>query len=221
MSNTADIIRAKIYNAIVEQRLPPGTKPGEKSLCEIFGVSRTLIRRLANDHVMESRPHRGDLRCLPGSLSPDFRFGGIEQRLDCLSQPAGNRPMLRQQGGGMHAGALPALLRDGLGVQLAAVLRLGHLALKHGQLGSQRGHPRQHPHAAPRRQSSAHCVRPVGLIRATKLLMQLGVQLARARSQLVDLGGHSGPGVGQCGHLGRPSMARLLDGTDLLIRTKR
>jgi Bacterial regulatory proteins, gntR family len=68
MSNTADIIRAKIYNAIVEQRLPPGTKLGEKSLWKIFGVSRTLIRRLANDHVVESRPHRGDLRCLPGSL---------------------------------------------------------------------------------------------------------------------------------------------------------
>jgi hypothetical protein len=59
MSNTADIIRAKIYNAIVEQRLPPGTKLGEKSLWKIFGVSRTLIRRLANDHVVESRPHRG------------------------------------------------------------------------------------------------------------------------------------------------------------------
>ena len=49
MSNTAGIIRAKIYNAIVEQRLPPGTKLGEKSLWKIFGVSRTLIRRLAND----------------------------------------------------------------------------------------------------------------------------------------------------------------------------
>ena len=61
--NIADIIHAKIYDAIVEQRLPPGTKLGEKSLCEIFGVSRTLIRRalqrLANEHVVESRPHRG------------------------------------------------------------------------------------------------------------------------------------------------------------------
>jgi DNA-binding GntR family transcriptional regulator len=63
MSSTADTIHAKIYDAIVEQRLPPGTKLGEESLCEIFGVSRTLIRRvlqrLANEHVVESRPHRG------------------------------------------------------------------------------------------------------------------------------------------------------------------
>jgi DNA-binding GntR family transcriptional regulator len=63
MSSTADIIHARIYDAIVEQRLPPGTKLGEESLCEIFGVGRTLIRRvlqrLANEHVVESRPHRG------------------------------------------------------------------------------------------------------------------------------------------------------------------
>jgi DNA-binding GntR family transcriptional regulator len=63
MSSTADIIHATIYEAIVEQRLPPGTKLGEESLGEIFGVSRTLIRRvlqrLANEHVVESRPHRG------------------------------------------------------------------------------------------------------------------------------------------------------------------
>jgi DNA-binding GntR family transcriptional regulator len=63
MPSTAEIIHAKIYDAIVEQRLPPGTKLGEESLCEIFGVGRTLIRRvlqrLANEHVVESRPHRG------------------------------------------------------------------------------------------------------------------------------------------------------------------
>jgi hypothetical protein len=46
MSNTPDIIHTKIYNAIVEQRLPPGTKLREKSLWKIFGVSRMLIRRV-------------------------------------------------------------------------------------------------------------------------------------------------------------------------------
>jgi DNA-binding GntR family transcriptional regulator len=63
MSATADAIHAKIYGAIVEQLLPPGTKLGEESLGEIFGVSRTLIRRvlqrLASEHMVESRPHRG------------------------------------------------------------------------------------------------------------------------------------------------------------------
>ncbi len=63
MSSTVDRIHTKIYDAIVEQQLPPGTKLGEESLCEIFGVSRTLIRRvlqrLAGEHVVETLPHRG------------------------------------------------------------------------------------------------------------------------------------------------------------------
>jgi DNA-binding GntR family transcriptional regulator len=63
MSATADAIHAKIYDAIVEQRLPPGTKLGEESLGEVFGVSRTLIRRvlhrLASEHMVELWPHRG------------------------------------------------------------------------------------------------------------------------------------------------------------------
>ena len=63
MSKTADAIHTEIFDAIVEQRLPPGTKLGEKALCEIFGVSRTLIRRvlqrLANEHMVASQPHRG------------------------------------------------------------------------------------------------------------------------------------------------------------------
>jgi DNA-binding GntR family transcriptional regulator len=63
MSVTADAIHATIYGAIVEQLLPPGTKLGEEALCEIFGVGRTLIRRvlqrLASEHVVESWPHRG------------------------------------------------------------------------------------------------------------------------------------------------------------------
>jgi DNA-binding GntR family transcriptional regulator len=63
MSATADAIHAKIYWAIVEQLLPPGTKLGEESLCAIYGVGRTLIRRvlqrLASEQVVSLRPHRG------------------------------------------------------------------------------------------------------------------------------------------------------------------
>jgi DNA-binding GntR family transcriptional regulator len=63
MSATANAIHARIHAAIVEQLLPPGTKLGEEALCEIFGVSRTLIRRvlqrLASEHMVELWPHRG------------------------------------------------------------------------------------------------------------------------------------------------------------------
>lgn len=53
----------RIYRAIVEQRLPPGTKLGEETLCEVFHVSRTRIRRvllsLSNKNIVELRPNRG------------------------------------------------------------------------------------------------------------------------------------------------------------------
>lgn len=45
-SGTQDeIVYAHIFDAILEQRLAPGTKLSEEALGEIFGVSRTIIRR--------------------------------------------------------------------------------------------------------------------------------------------------------------------------------
>ena len=35
----------QIFEAVVEQRLPPGTKLSEAALCEAFGVGRMRIRR--------------------------------------------------------------------------------------------------------------------------------------------------------------------------------
>jgi DNA-binding GntR family transcriptional regulator len=56
-------IYERIYGAIIEQRLPPGTKLGEESLCELFGVSRSRIRkvlyRLGNESVVVLVPNRG------------------------------------------------------------------------------------------------------------------------------------------------------------------
>ncbi len=40
-----DIVYGHIFDAILEQRLPPGTKLSEEAMGEIFGVSRTIIRR--------------------------------------------------------------------------------------------------------------------------------------------------------------------------------
>ena len=56
-----DIVYAHIFDAILEQRLAPGTKLSEEALGEIFGVSRTIIRRalsrLAHEGVL--LPERG------------------------------------------------------------------------------------------------------------------------------------------------------------------
>ncbi len=57
-----DIVE-RIFEAVVEQRLPPGTKLSESALCEAFGVGRMRIRRslllLSSREVVELRTNRG------------------------------------------------------------------------------------------------------------------------------------------------------------------
>ena len=59
----ADAIHQRVLLAIVEHRLPPGTKLGEERLAQVFGVSRTQIRqvleRLAHDSIVTVQPNRG------------------------------------------------------------------------------------------------------------------------------------------------------------------
>jgi len=61
--NSQDEIYDKIYVAILEHRLHPGTKLVEERLADIFGVSRARIRevlaRLAHEQIVELYPQRG------------------------------------------------------------------------------------------------------------------------------------------------------------------
>lgn len=58
-----DDIVERIFEAIIDQRLPPGTKLSEAALCEAFGVGRMRIRQslllLASQQVVEILPNRG------------------------------------------------------------------------------------------------------------------------------------------------------------------
>jgi DNA-binding GntR family transcriptional regulator len=53
----------RMISAILDHRLPPGTKLGEDKLAAAFGVSRTRVRpvlvRLANEQVVTLIPNRG------------------------------------------------------------------------------------------------------------------------------------------------------------------
>ena len=53
----------RIYDAVLEQRLPAGLKLSESALCEAFGTGRMRIRRslllLASQDVVELHPNRG------------------------------------------------------------------------------------------------------------------------------------------------------------------
>lgn len=62
-------IHDRIVNAITEQRLTPGTKLREEQLCQIFGVSRTRIRKvlqhLKYEQLIEIHANRGALVAQP------------------------------------------------------------------------------------------------------------------------------------------------------------
>ncbi|ALU59897.1 MULTISPECIES: GntR family transcriptional regulator [Pseudomonas syringae group] len=64
-----DIVYEHVFDAILEQRLAPGTKLSEEALGEIFGVSRTIIRRalsrLGHEGVVLLRPNRGAVVASP------------------------------------------------------------------------------------------------------------------------------------------------------------
>ena len=53
----------RIFEAVIDQRLPPGTKLSESALCEAFGVGRMRIRRslllLASREIVDLHSNRG------------------------------------------------------------------------------------------------------------------------------------------------------------------
>ncbi|MEO8935928.1 MAG: GntR family transcriptional regulator [Burkholderiaceae bacterium] len=60
---TVDEIVEKVYTAILEHRLAPGTKLGEDRLASIFSASRARVRevlaKLANERLVDLIPQRG------------------------------------------------------------------------------------------------------------------------------------------------------------------
>ncbi|MEO8545286.1 MAG: GntR family transcriptional regulator [Burkholderiaceae bacterium] len=61
--NLNDAVYERIYGAILEHRLPPGTKLAEERLAEIFDVSRARVRevlnRMAHEQIVNLYPQRG------------------------------------------------------------------------------------------------------------------------------------------------------------------
>ena len=64
-----DRIFATIHEAVLDHRLPPGTKLKEVALADLFGVTRAVIRkvlvRLAHTRLVELRPNRGAIVASP------------------------------------------------------------------------------------------------------------------------------------------------------------
>lgn len=60
---TEDAVHAHVAAAIIDRRLPPGTKLVEQNLGKVFGVSRARVRaviaRLAHEKMVTVEPNRG------------------------------------------------------------------------------------------------------------------------------------------------------------------
>ena len=59
----------RIRDSVLEQRLAPGTKLTEESLCSVFGVGRTTVRRafllLSRDNIIELEKNKGAVVASP------------------------------------------------------------------------------------------------------------------------------------------------------------
>ncbi|HMN82035.1 MAG TPA: GntR family transcriptional regulator [Burkholderiaceae bacterium] len=59
-----------VFDAVMSQRLVPGTRLPESSLCALFGAGRstvrTVLQRLAHDRIVELKPNRGASVAAPG-----------------------------------------------------------------------------------------------------------------------------------------------------------
>lgn len=132
-------IYRRIFDSVMNQRLPPGTKLPESALCDMFGVSRSVVRRvlqrLAHDHIVELRPNRGAIIATPTPEETRNIFearraleAGLVRLATRNATPAdfeGLRAQLRDEHEAMHRSDQPswARLASAFHLQLAALAR--------------------------------------------------------------------------------------------------
>ena len=91
-------VHKAIVDAVLSQKLPPGTRLVETPLCEAFGVNRSLLRRvlvrLANEKVVELQHNKGAAVAQPTQTEMHEVFevrrlieGGLMRRLCACARP--------------------------------------------------------------------------------------------------------------------------------------
>lgn len=137
-------VRDAIVEAVLAQRLPPGTRLVETPLCEAFGVTRTLLRRvlvrLANEKVVELQHNRGATVAQPSQTEVQEVFevrrlleGGVVRRLCACARPgdiAGLRALVRDEEQAFTGGDRSRWIRLSGEYHLAAARALGNAELQ-------------------------------------------------------------------------------------------
>ncbi len=114
-----------VREAVLDQRVAPGTRLTEASLVELFGVSRTIVRmalvRLAHDHIVRLKPNLGASVANP---TPEETRAVFEARrmVECAALPAvieraaerqldALRALVQQEDAAFHAGDVRSWIR--------------------------------------------------------------------------------------------------------------
>ncbi len=118
-------IYRSIFDSVTSQRLTPGTKLPEAELCALFGVGRSVVRkvlqRLAHDHMVELRPNRGAIVAAPTPLETGQIFEArraLEAAIVTLVAQRATatdlerlRTQLKQEHQALHSADQPAWVR--------------------------------------------------------------------------------------------------------------
>ena len=133
-------VRDAIVEAVLSQKLPPGTRLVETPLCEAFGVNRSLLRRvlvrLANEKVVELQHNRGASVAQPSQTEMHEVFevrrlieGGLMRRLCACASPGditGLRRLVQDEAQAYHQGDRSRWIRLSGEYHLAAARALGN-----------------------------------------------------------------------------------------------
>ncbi len=137
-------VRDAIVEAVLSQKLPPGTRLVETPLCEAFAVNRSLLRRvlvrLANEKVVELQHNRGATVARPSQTEMHEVFevrrlieGGLVRRLCACIAPgdiAGLRRLVQDEAQAYRLGERSRWLRLSGEYHLAAARALGNHELQ-------------------------------------------------------------------------------------------
>lgn len=143
-ADDATRIYRTIFESVMSQRLAPGTKLREVALCELFGVGRTVVRKvlqgLAHDHIVELRPNKGAVVAAP-TPEETLEIFAARRALEATLLPmamahatradyAALRRQLREEHDALHAADQPAWARLASAFHLRIALLAGNRILQ-------------------------------------------------------------------------------------------
>lgn len=118
-----DRVYRAIHEAILDHRLPPGTRLAEIALAGLFGATRTVVRkalaRLEHERLVELRANRGAVVASP-SIDESRHLFGARRAIECAIVRALSRSITRAQ-----ARELRALVREEVSAYRRGEMRHG------------------------------------------------------------------------------------------------